>query len=229
MDQTNTWERFGSWFLDQASCSDDLHLQLALLLHHSYLDVTWVTKHRRGGGHELKLAVKDWTRHEETRENKPMAGVASVCLPTSWAGPSPSRKSLNWLLAPTLMPEKIKLQQEAQQGAKSYQERHIRVVSSLSRISQCSEREGLLTLPRSCSCSCCRCWTLCWAGGSCSGSAPPLCRSRCSSEWERPSPSYSSLLEDERETTVQKISPTTNDDDDKKSTCFIKHLWTMNT
>lgn len=39
----------------------------------------------------------------------PMAGVASVCLPTNWAGPSPSRKSLNWLLAPRFTPEKIKL------------------------------------------------------------------------------------------------------------------------
>lgn len=38
-----------------------------------------------------------------------MAGVASVCLPTNWAGPSPSRKSLNWLLAPRFTPEKIKL------------------------------------------------------------------------------------------------------------------------
>lgn len=40
-----------------------------------------------------------------------MAGVASVCLPTNWAGPSPSRKSLNWLLAPRFTPEKIKLTQ----------------------------------------------------------------------------------------------------------------------
>lgn len=42
-------------------------------------------------------------------EISPMAGVASVCLPTNWAGPSPSRKSLNWLLAPRFTPEKIKL------------------------------------------------------------------------------------------------------------------------
>lgn len=41
----------------------------------------------------------------------PMAGVASVCLPTNWDGPRPSRKSLNWLLAPRLTPEKIKLRQ----------------------------------------------------------------------------------------------------------------------
>lgn len=43
-----------------------------------------------------------------------MAGVASVCLPTNWAGPSPSRKSLNWLLAPRFTPEKIKLPQKTQ-------------------------------------------------------------------------------------------------------------------
>lgn len=38
-----------------------------------------------------------------------MAGVASVCRPTSWPGPRPSRKSLNWLSAPNRIPEKIRL------------------------------------------------------------------------------------------------------------------------
>lgn len=51
---------------------------------------------------------------EERRGFVPMAGVASVCLPTNWAGPSPSRKSLNWLLAPRFTPEKIKLPQKTQ-------------------------------------------------------------------------------------------------------------------
>lgn len=145
----------------------------------------------------------------------PMAGVASVCRPTSWAGPSPSRKSLNWLLAPMLMPEKIKLQQESQQGAKSKSRPSWRhggspifagsefCKSDFNSLESCSEQGSLLTLPPSCSCSCCRCWTPCWAGGSCSGSVPRLCRSRCSSEWERPSPSYSSLLEDKREKTIE--------------------------
>lgn len=44
----------------------------------------------------------------------PMAGVASVCRPTNCAGPSPSKKSLNWLLAPRFTPEKIKLMQKTQ-------------------------------------------------------------------------------------------------------------------
>jgi len=39
----------------------------------------------------------------------PIDGVAKVCRPTSWAGPSPSRKSLNWLSAANLTPGKIKL------------------------------------------------------------------------------------------------------------------------
>lgn len=43
-----------------------------------------------------------------------MAGVASVCRPTNWAGPSPSRKSLNWLLAPRFTPEKIKLERNTE-------------------------------------------------------------------------------------------------------------------
>lgn len=57
---------------------------------------------------------------------------------------------------------------------------------------------GLLTSPRSCSCSCCRCWTLCWAVGSCSSSAQPPCRSLCSFGSVRPSPSYSSPLDAKR-------------------------------
>lgn len=44
-----------------------------------------------------------WSHHS------PMAGVASVCRPTSWPGPKPSRKSLNWLSAPSRIPEKIRL------------------------------------------------------------------------------------------------------------------------
>lgn len=40
----------------------------------------------------------------------PIDGVAKVCRPTSWAGPSPSRKSLNWLSAANLTPGKIKLE-----------------------------------------------------------------------------------------------------------------------
>lgn len=41
----------------------------------------------------------------------PIGGVANVCLPTSWAGPSPSRKSLNWLSEESLTPGKMRLRQ----------------------------------------------------------------------------------------------------------------------
>lgn len=246
-----------------------------------------------------------------------MAGVASVCLPTNWAGPSPSRKSLNWLLAPRFTPEKIKLPQKTQNSPlltlkitnlytnvssvllmaplsqhmwwihfaasrrislaliiynkKKYLRdcpsdrkhpvliwlclsfgfivashsprwlifnlcaRYIRlcllsvgqhiqkypqagmdvslrtcwhavITVTLTHFIQdvfvtqrvqmtSSRRTGLLTSPQSCSCSCCRCWTLCWAAGSCSSSAPLPCRSPCSSGWTLLSPSYSSPLE----------------------------------
>lgn len=39
----------------------------------------------------------------------PIAGVASVWRPTSWAGPRPSRKSLNWLSEARRTPGKIRL------------------------------------------------------------------------------------------------------------------------
>lgn len=35
-----TRERFGSWLLYKSSCSDHLHLQLTLFLHHTDLDIT---------------------------------------------------------------------------------------------------------------------------------------------------------------------------------------------
>lgn len=60
------------------------------------------------------------------------------------------------------------------------------------------QERALLTSPQSCSCSCCRCWTLCWAGGSCSWSAPLPCRSLCSSGWVHPSPSYFSPLNERK-------------------------------
>lgn len=45
------------------------------------------------------------------QQDLPMGGVASVCRPTIWAGPRPSRKSLNWLSAPSRV-GKINLQRE---------------------------------------------------------------------------------------------------------------------
>lgn len=46
-------------------------------------------------------------------QDLPMGGVASVCRPTIWAGPRPSRKSLNWLSAPSRV-GKINLQKKAE-------------------------------------------------------------------------------------------------------------------
>lgn len=46
-------------------------------------------------------------------QDLPMGGVANVCRPTIWAGPRPSRKSLNWLSAPSRV-GKINLQKEAE-------------------------------------------------------------------------------------------------------------------
>lgn len=43
----------------------------------------------------------------------PIGGVASVCRPTIWAGPSPSRKSLNWLSAPSRVVGKTNLEKKA--------------------------------------------------------------------------------------------------------------------
>ena len=45
------------------------------------------------------------------QQDLPMGGVASVCRPTIWAGPRPSRKSLNWLSAPSRV-GKINLQRD---------------------------------------------------------------------------------------------------------------------
>lgn len=47
----------------------------------------------------------------------PMGGVASVCRPTSWPGPSPSRKSLNWLSAPSRVVGKMNLCQGEQRDS----------------------------------------------------------------------------------------------------------------
>lgn len=45
----------------------------------------------------------------------PMEGVASVCRPTICAGPSPSRKSLNWLSGPRRVVGKTNLSGKRQE------------------------------------------------------------------------------------------------------------------
>lgn len=65
-----------------------------------------------------KSAMKhqQWMKIQCIKERKlitvtiPMGGVANVCRPTIWAGPSPSRKSLNWLSGPRRVVGKTKLQ-----------------------------------------------------------------------------------------------------------------------
>lgn len=46
----------------------------------------------------------------------PIAGVARVWRPTSWAGPRPSRKSLNWLSEARRTPGKIRLKAKGHVG-----------------------------------------------------------------------------------------------------------------
>lgn len=46
----------------------------------------------------------------------PIAGVARVWRPTSWAGPRPSRKSLNWLSEARRTPGKIRLEAKGHAG-----------------------------------------------------------------------------------------------------------------
>lgn len=45
----------------------------------------------------------------QSPRHSPIGGVASVCRPTSCPGPSPSRKSLNWLSAPSRVVGKMNL------------------------------------------------------------------------------------------------------------------------
>ena len=51
-----------------------------------------------------KLKGKQWITWQKFL---PIAGVARVWRPTSWAGPRPSRKSLNWLSEAKRTPGKI--------------------------------------------------------------------------------------------------------------------------
>lgn len=48
--------------------------------------------------------------------HSPIGGVASVCRPTSWPGPNPSRKSLNWLSAPSRVVGKMNLRRGEQRA-----------------------------------------------------------------------------------------------------------------
>ena len=59
---------------------------------------------------KLKNVIFNNLKEKQSRDKfLPMAGVARVWRPTSWAGPRPSRKSLNWLSEAKRTPGKIRL------------------------------------------------------------------------------------------------------------------------
>lgn len=123
-----------------------------------------------------------------------MGGVASVCRPTSWAGPRPSRKSLNWASEESLTPGKMRLKEKrlhmlpekdvectfADSGQSCSPWHVMRVRSKTTE--QIDHKSCVLTFPRSCSCSCCRLWTPCWPAESSCSSSPLPGPSLCSSE-----------------------------------------------
>lgn len=112
----------------------------------------------------------------------PIGGVANVCRPTSWAGPRPSRKSLNWASEESLTPGKMRLKRDEDTG---YHGDGARCRCVDTRQQSLGLRRGvgarLLTFPRSCSCSCCRPWTPGWPAESSCSSSPPPGPSPCSS------------------------------------------------
>lgn len=104
--------------------------------------------------------------------HSPIGGVASVCRPTSWPGPNPSRKSLNWLSAPSRVVGKMNLRRGEQRAFVEH-----RAWGGLGLSQARSHREHgdcarpqlpspplratprCLTCRRSCCCWCCRRWT----------------------------------------------------------------------
>ena len=104
----------------------------------------------------------------------PMGGVAKVWRPTSWAGPRPSRKSLNCASEESLTPGKMRLNQR---GTTICVFRRFQKKRRAKQPVRC----GLLTFPLSCSCSCCRLWTPGSPGGSSCCASPPPALSLCSS------------------------------------------------
>ena len=128
-----------NWLIHIILCSV-LHLVLVLrntycinssitIGHPAYVCIHWAqTGHQSQPSFSVPMKLKHMTFHNCVFSsilgkrkmlfwiisNLPIAGVARVCRPTSWAGPRPSRKSLNWLLAPRLTPGKIKLTQRTQ-------------------------------------------------------------------------------------------------------------------
>ena len=105
----------------------------------------------------------------------PMGGVASVCRPTIWAGPSPSRKSLNWLSGPRRVVGKTNLRERKQNDDGC--------VVIMYAQSGGWPAGWTLTFRRSCWSWCCRRWSPCCPAVSPGSSSPPRCRSPCSVWW----------------------------------------------
>lgn len=104
----------------------------------------------------------------------PMGGVASVCRPTIWAGPSPSRKSLNWLSGPRRVVGKTNLRESKQSNDGWILHMDGRTDDSLVLI---------LTFRQSCLSWCCRRSSPCCPAVSLGSSSPRRCRSLCSVGW----------------------------------------------
>lgn len=100
-----------------------------------------------------------------------MGGVANVCRPTIWAGPSPSRKSLNWLSGPRRVVGKTNLQLRGNWG------------KLCSNIADKRAEEWRLTFRQSCLSWCCHQWSPCCPAASLGSSSPQRCQSRCSAGW----------------------------------------------
>lgn len=105
----------------------------------------------------------------------PMEGVASVCRPTIWAGPSPSRKSLNWLSGPRRVVGKTNLRQRKQNND--------RWILYMDKWIDGWTAGWILTFHQSCLSWCCRQLTPCCPAVSPGSSFQRRCRSLCSVGW----------------------------------------------
>lgn len=100
-----------------------------------------------------------------------MGGVASVCRPTIWAGPRPSRKSLNWLSGPRRVVGKTNLKKNNRDYDRLSDNHGWTDVEITARTH---------TFLRSCWSWCCHRWSLCCPAASPGSSSPLLCQSLCS-------------------------------------------------
>lgn len=82
---TLTRQRFGTWFRCKTTGPDNLHFQLPFLVHQSNLNISFKTEKQR----VLKFSMAsnsteiDFSQYIYEDVYLPIAGVASVCLPTN--------------------------------------------------------------------------------------------------------------------------------------------------